>query len=430
VTVAVAVALAAAAPAVTPAAAATTTELSLQPASGTIDVGTTTTYEIVSSTTDDGVGSYNVTVGVDDPSVARIVDAENRIGGNARVRVADDNASVRIRTAEGNTVDRGSAVVLATVTVRGTGTGETSVALSSTSIRDETDGDRYTVSSVTGSSLIVNRPVTVGGQLLNPDRTAPVTNALVVFESADGEVTARASTDEEGRYAATIPSGRTYAVTAFDRTADGALAPRNGIVDVWKLYEITPEGDVDRGVTRLPAGNPVTVRVEDPGGRPVRNATLRVASLFGEVRDRTNLSTRTTRNGTLRVREGAPAGLELSGRTRIEVGLTTADRQFQSTTLTSTLTVTDEQSVRFVATPERVAPDVVGEGNHATDPDGDGRYEDLNGDGDATPGDAGVLFDAVFEGNDAVLDNPALFDFSGDGDVTAGDATVLFEEVF
>lgn len=41
-----------------------------------------------------------------------------------------------------------------------------------------------------------------------------------------------------------------------------------------------------------------------------------------------------------------------------------------------------------------------------------------------------MLFDAVFEGNPAVLDNVALFDFSGDGAVTPGDATVLFDELF
>jgi len=74
--------------------------------------------------------------------------------------------------------------------------------------------------------------------------------------------------------------------------------------------------------------------------------------------------------------------------------------------------------------------DVTGDGNVATDPDGDGLYEDVNGDGDATAGDATVLFNAVFEGNAVVMDNPDAFDFSGDGDVTPGDATVLFKNVF
>lgn len=51
-------------------------------------------------------------------------------------------------------------------------------------------------------------------------------------------------------------------------------------------------------------------------------------------------------------------------------------------------------------------------------------------DGEATAGDATVLFDGVFEGDPTVTENVALFDFSGDGNLTAGDATVLFEKIF
>lgn len=74
--------------------------------------------------------------------------------------------------------------------------------------------------------------------------------------------------------------------------------------------------------------------------------------------------------------------------------------------------------------------DITGDGQLATDPDGDGKYEDVNGDGDVTPGDATVLFNAVFEGNSAVTENAASFDFNGDGSVTPGDATVLFKSIF
>lgn len=76
-----------------------------------------------------------------------------------------------------------------------------------------------------------------------------------------------------------------------------------------------------------------------------------------------------------------------------------------------------------------VTAPVVGEAA-PTDPDGDGRYEDVTGDGVATPGDATVLFNAVFDRNPVLRDNAALFDFTGDGQVTAGDATVLFAETF
>jgi hypothetical protein len=47
-----------------------------------------------------------------------------------------------------------------------------------------------------------------------------------------------------------------------------------------------------------------------------------------------------------------------------------------------------------------------------------------------TPGDATVLFDAVFAGDPAVTEHAAAFDFSGDGSLAPGDATVLFDETF
>lgn len=81
-------------------------------------------------------------------------------------------------------------------------------------------------------------------------------------------------------------------------------------------------------------------------------------------------------------------------------------------------------------TPEPVVPDVTNDGNQATDPDNDGVYEDVNGDGDLTPGDATVLFNAVFREQANVVMQPRFFDANGDGDVTAGDATVVFNEAF
>lgn len=76
------------------------------------------------------------------------------------------------------------------------------------------------------------------------------------------------------------------------------------------------------------------------------------------------------------------------------------------------------------------APDVTGDGRPATDPDNDGLYEDVNGDGIMAPGDATVLFNAVFSEDPAVTENVALFDFNNDGIIAPGDATVLFNEVF
>jgi PKD repeat protein len=62
-----------------------------------------------------------------------------------------------------------------------------------------------------------------------------------------------------------------------------------------------------------------------------------------------------------------------------------------------------------------------------TDPDGDGLFEDVNGDGNATGTDVTALFTNI--GSPAVQDNPSAFDFNGDGQVTGSDVTALFTEL-
>jgi PKD repeat protein len=63
-----------------------------------------------------------------------------------------------------------------------------------------------------------------------------------------------------------------------------------------------------------------------------------------------------------------------------------------------------------------------------TDPDGDGLYEDVDGDGEAGVGDVVALYD----GRDAAAprEHPAAFDFSGDLRVGLGDVVALFDRLF
>ncbi|WP_160134716.1 dockerin type I domain-containing protein [Halococcus salsus] len=58
-----------------------------------------------------------------------------------------------------------------------------------------------------------------------------------------------------------------------------------------------------------------------------------------------------------------------------------------------------------------------------TDPDGDGKYEDVNGDGSVTQADAQALYDNL----DSLKGNTA-FDFNGDGSVTLADTQALYSE--
>jgi uncharacterized membrane protein len=86
-------------------------------------------------------------------------------------------------------------------------------------------------------------------------------------------------------------------------------------------------------------------------------------------------------------------------------------------------TVADNETAEIEFTP----PDVNGDGLLPGDLDGDGLYEDVNGDGELNIGDA----QALFSNRDApvVQDNIEAFDFNGDGSVNAGDAQALFNEV-
>jgi hypothetical protein len=76
---------------------------------------------------------------------------------------------------------------------------------------------------------------------------------------------------------------------------------------------------------------------------------------------------------------------------------------------------------------ENVAPDVTGNGEPAQDVNGDGLYEDINGDGTADIFDVQALF--ANQGTKAVQNNAELFDFTGDGSINIFDVQALFEQV-
>ncbi|MFC5973466.1 malectin domain-containing carbohydrate-binding protein [Halomarina salina] len=78
--------------------------------------------------------------------------------------------------------------------------------------------------------------------------------------------------------------------------------------------------------------------------------------------------------------------------------------------------------------PDDSGPGPIGEfANAPADPDGDGLYEDVNGDGSVDVGDA----QALFANNDdpVVQNNVDAFDFNGDGSVDVGDAQALFASI-
>jgi hypothetical protein len=90
----------------------------------------------------------------------------------------------------------------------------------------------------------------------------------------------------------------------------------------------------------------------------------------------------------------------------------------------ATITVEAQQPSQQPAGPG----DLTGDGNDATDPNGDGQFEDINGDGNATLQDLQPYFDVVRPGTSAPS-NPSFFDYNNDGNATLQDLQPYFDEV-
>ncbi|WP_207590924.1 malectin domain-containing carbohydrate-binding protein [Halomontanus rarus] len=73
-------------------------------------------------------------------------------------------------------------------------------------------------------------------------------------------------------------------------------------------------------------------------------------------------------------------------------------------------------------------PPAVGDNaNRPTDPDGDGLYEDVNGDGTVSPNDVTTLFEHVDD--PTVTNNVDAYDFTGDGKIGISDVIQLFDSL-
>jgi hypothetical protein len=117
-------------------------------------VGETTTVAVVVESADGGVGAYDLTVAVEDPDVASVVDVAVAGGPGARdVGVAPDGSNASVRAALMDTDDAGE-VTVATVTVRGESVGSADLGVSVETLGDER-GRAYAVTAERGASVAV-----------------------------------------------------------------------------------------------------------------------------------------------------------------------------------------------------------------------------------------------------------------------------------
>jgi PKD repeat protein len=120
----------------------------------------------------------------------------------------------------------------------------------------------------------------------------------------------------------------------------------------------------------------------------------------------------TVANGTAVVGPNATGSATLNA--DIESGPYEATVTAPGSTITRTVRITD-------------VPDLTGDGRPARDPDGDGLFEDVNGDGMTNVFDALAYYNN--RNSDGIRTNPEYFDFDGDGvSGTVFDALALYNE--
>jgi hypothetical protein len=128
----------------------------VQPAEQSVDVGESTTFEVVLENANGGVGAYGLTVSLEDAGVGTITGVE--LGGDppssfSDVSISADGSSAEIDAVAANTADSGPVTVV-TVTVEGKAAGRTDLSVEVSAIGTESGLD-YAVTGASGASLTV-----------------------------------------------------------------------------------------------------------------------------------------------------------------------------------------------------------------------------------------------------------------------------------
>ena len=195
------------------------TQVSLQPASETVSVGGTVTYDLVVENVDGGVGAYSFDINSSDANVATITDVS--LGGDPGIRdvsYADDGNGVSVVASLANTADTGS-VTIATVTVEGQSAGDVDIIADVADLGDET-GSPYQIASVSNASLTVEEiatPIVVGD---SPATDVDGDNVLEDI-NGDGEFT---PTDIQALFANRNSDAVQNNPALFDFNGDGSVS--------------------------------------------------------------------------------------------------------------------------------------------------------------------------------------------------------------
>lgn len=336
------------------------THVTLDPVSTELGPGGTTTYDVVLTNADGGVGTFDkINVTINDTSVATIDSASTPISVASATVESDARASF-VATFGGDTANSGD-VRLGSVTVSAAGVGSTDLNVSLAGDIYKESGRIYEIDAIQDGTLTVTRPPSE--VVTTPQSNTALTSSTVTYDVV--------LTDANG------------GVGTFDEI----------YVDVSNSSVVTVES-VSTSIT----GASGTV---ESGTRASLNA-----SFGGDTVNSGNVTL-----GSVKLAGNAPGSTNLT------------------LTLTGEIFDEDGQPYNISATRDAVVtakqPPTIG-GNEANDTDGDGKIDDLNGNGESDRGDAQALF-ASLNSSD-VTENTELLDYNNNGKVDRGDVQALFSQ--
>ncbi|WP_363466775.1 DUF4350 domain-containing protein [Halogeometricum borinquense] len=287
------------------------------------------------------------------------------------------------------------------------------VLLGSAAAPGSTTANLERLASELGTDLRLGSAVTDGSSNVNGNASIPVTtnfdDAFSLFDSYEPNTGGSGGSDGDDGESPTL----------------SVSFPENGGVGGTVPAELSLS-DAPDGL----AGFDVTVSVDDAAVASVESATVADAFPSGvtevSVADDGSSVTLAASDIEDAVEGGAAnvslatlsVGLQSAG----ETGVTLTVNALDSDADGSAIDAATDTGVVTVADIARI-----GDNDLPTDPDGDGLYEDMNGNGEADFEDVVVFFE--HRDSDAVQSNADSFDFNGNGRVDFDDINTLFDEI-
>ena len=405
-------------------------------------LGSTTTVNITLDAAPNGLSGYIITVSLDDPAVAditgvifpswaTITDSSGIPGDSVWMKAVDLNDVI---------TDGATNIDLGTLTIEGVADGETTFSVTVGRLEDD-DGNLSTPTIVSGTLRVDTIPptVTVEQKVGQPD---PANATPVLFTVTFDEIVTGLTAGDfslggtaTGQVASLTGSGSTYELSVDTITGDGTVVP-----SIPAGVAVDVAGHPNEASTST--DNSVTYDTASPTLTTVTIASSNANTTLAKVGDTVTVtfvsdedllaSPVVTIDGNVAdaVTQGADAQhwtatrLMQTGDTEGVVPFTIDFDDLAGNVGTQVTATTDASSVTF----EETLPTIPGpHGVPPLDGDGDGLYEDLNGNGVLDFADVVLFFNQIawIENNEPV----SCFDFNHNGRIDYDDMVTLFDMI-